>query len=252
MSSQTAESRLSPEADAACRRDEHRESDTGSSDIVAAPSRPNDEERSHDSTDKTARKSRSRSPSPSKGITRAVRQTASPVRSLPPVISVTPDTPDTPPVHGKTGEPQRAVISYSSHVERSQRDSPQREASQSPPPSLPMAGAHFIAFPASQIPTRFFSMAEDTDRRLQADPSVTETTLQLLRALRLAGISAMRHFIGYLASNIGTENSRDKIKEVELTLCALLLLIAGLLIYFFGSERTVTYHHHWDYFNPPK
>ncbi|EZA53507.1 hypothetical protein X777_06981 [Ooceraea biroi] len=226
-----------------------------------------------DSGGQTPRKSRSRSSSPSKSIT---RQTASPVRSLPPAISVTPDTPDTfVPGRGTPADaqPQRATISYSSHTGRSvmkdakpQRavishisdaDSSlteeQRESSQSPAPSFPLSSTHFIAFPASEIPAEFFSPSETpTSQRTDSEPGVMDTTQQLLRALRLAGIKAMRHFVRYLTSTLSTEDTREKVREVELAICALLLLIAGLLIYYFGSTQTVTHYHHWDYFNPPQ
>ncbi|CAK9797571.1 hypothetical protein ANTQUA_LOCUS1227 [Anthophora quadrimaculata] len=193
-------------------------------------------------------KSRSRSPSPI-GISRT-RQTASPVRSLPPAISVTPDTPDSVAAHGITSEvqPQRAVISYS-YTSQSDRDS-QRESSQSPiPSSLPLGGTHLIAFPASQVPAQFLSLSS---QRTDAEPSIAESTRQLIRVLRLVGLKTIRQFVSYMTTMIGVEDSRAKIREVELTLCALLLLIAGLLIFFFSNPRTVTHHHHWDYFNPPK
>ncbi|KYQ52273.1 hypothetical protein ALC60_08888 [Trachymyrmex zeteki] len=212
-----------------------------------------------DSKEQTPRKSRSRSSSPTKSI---MRQTASPVRSLPPAISVTPDTstPDsTVPGHGDTkhgvpkdSQPQRAVISQSSEAGQSLTEK-QRESSQSPVSSFPLSSTHFIAFPASEIPAQFFSLSETpTSQRSDIEPGVIDTTQQLLRALRLAGIKAMRYFIGYLASTLSMDDTREKIRDVELTICALLLLIAGLLIYYFSSTRIVTHHHHWDYFNPPQ
>lgn len=221
-----------------------------------------------------SRKSRSRSPSPARGIT---RQTASPVRSLPPVISVTPDTPDTTPGHGIPADarPQRAVISYSSdaqhdvpkHAAQPQRavishssdtgrlpQTGQRESSESPiPSSFPLSTTHFIAFPASEIPAQFFSLSDTPSSQRDAEePGVIDTTQQLLRALRTAGIKAMRHFVRYLASTLSSDDTVEKVREVELAICALLLFIAGLLIYYFSSTRTVTYYHHWDYFNPPQ
>nr|XP_003702165.2 PREDICTED: titin isoform X1 [Megachile rotundata] len=206
-----------------------------------------DKESSLESTEPKSRKSRSRSPSPIR--LSSERQTASPVRSLPPAISVTPDTPDNVTHQGITSEtqPQRAVISYTSYTEVSDRDS-QRESSQSPIPSFPLGGTHLIAFPASQIPSQFLSL---TSQRVDSEPSVADSVRQLTRVLRLACIKAMRHFVRYAASMVG-EESREKIREVELTICAMLLLVTGLLIFLFGSTRTVTHHHHWDYFNPPK
>lgn len=206
-----------------------------------------DKESSPESTELRTQKSRSRSPSPIR-LSRE-RQTASPVRSLPPAISVTPDTPDNVTHQGITSEtqPQRAVISYTSYTEVSDRDS-QRESSQSPIPSFPLGGTHLIAFPASQIPSQFLSL---TNQRIDSEPSVADSVRQLTRVLRLACIKAMRHFVRYAASMVG-EESREKIREVELTICAMLLLVTGLLIFLFSSTRTVTHHHHWDYFNPPK
>lgn len=206
-----------------------------------------DEETSSEISEKKTRKSRSRSPSPI-NISRT-RQTASPVRSLPPVISVTPDTPDSVTSRGTSSEiqPQRAVISYTSFTDQSDRES-QRESSHSPS-CFALEGTHLIAFPASQIPSQFFSLAS---HRTDTEPSITDSTRQLIRVLRLAGLRAMRHFVNYMASMVGNEESREKIREVELTLCALLLLVAGLLIFYFSNPRTITHHHHWDYFNPPK
>ncbi|XP_012287405.1 uncharacterized protein LOC105703525 [Orussus abietinus] len=202
--------------------------------------------------------SRSRSSSPSRNA--PVRQTASPVKSMPPVISVTPDRTDTVPsqVVRSEAQPQRAVISYSQEaVEEIGRDT--REDSQSPVPSVPGQTTQFIAFPSSQIPAQFFSLASPTvfggearSSRIEPEPDIVDTTQQLLRALRLAGTRAMRHFVGYVSTRMSSEESREKIREVELALCALLLLVAGLLIVCFGSPRTVTHHHHWDYFNPPQ
>lgn len=224
-----------------------------------------------DSKEQTPRKSRSRSPSPSKGI---MRQTASPVRSLPPAISVTPDMPesivqrhgtsmdvqpqraiisyssDTRHTVPKNAQPQRAVISHSSDTEQSLRER-QRESSESLASSLPLNATHLIAFPASEIPMQFFSLSE-TNRHINIEPGVIDTTQQLLRALRSAGIKAIRHFIRYLTSTISIDDTTEKIREVELVICALLLLIVGLLIYYFSRTQTVTHLHHWDYFNPPQ
>ncbi|XP_048515403.1 uncharacterized protein LOC105686135 isoform X2 [Athalia rosae] len=186
--------------------------------------------------------SRSRSSSPSKDGKRPVRQTASPVRSLPPLISVTPDRSD--PVPCPVPEvqvlPQRAIVSY---VQNGEEEVLQR----------PTVGAtRFVAFPTSQIPADFFSLASPLSSGLEPEPTVAESTQQLMRAMRIAGTRAMRHFVGYVSSRVSVEDRGEKTKEIELALCALLLLIAGLLILCFGSPRTVTHHHHWDYFNPPQ
>ncbi|XP_076649486.1 uncharacterized protein LOC143357124 isoform X1 [Halictus rubicundus] len=197
----------------------------------------------------TPRKSRSRSPSPI-GIPRT-RQTASPVRSLPPAISVTPDTPDSVTSHGvmsREMQPQRAVISYSSYRELSDRDS-HRESSISPTPSFPIGGTHLIAFPASEVPAQFLSLA---NQRAPTEPNVTDSIRQLVRVLRVAFLKATRRFVDHLSSVVGVDDAREKIRDVELVLCGLMVLVAGLLIFFFANARSVTHHHHWDYFNPPK
>ncbi|XP_076763963.1 uncharacterized protein LOC143431260 isoform X2 [Xylocopa sonorina] len=210
---------------------------------------PKSKESSVEISERKYRRSRSRSPSPM-GISQTP-ETASPVRSLPPAISVTPDTPDSVTNYDTTSEiqPQRAVISYA-YADQSDRDS-QRESSQSPLPSnLPLGGTHLIAFPASQVPAQFYSLA--SSQNVDVEPSVTDSTRQLIRVLRLAGLKAMRHFVGYMSSMVSGDESREKIREVEMTLCALLLLVTGLLIFLCSNPRTVTHHHHWDYFNPPK
>ncbi|XP_051174950.1 uncharacterized protein LOC127290429 isoform X2 [Leptopilina boulardi] len=104
----------------------------------------------------------------------------------------------------------------------------------------------------SQIPPQFFSLASPISQPVETELSLTETTRQLLRAIRIVGTRNLRHFVNYIASRVGREEASDKIREVELVLCALLLIVAGLLIVLFGSPRTVTHHHHWDYFNPPQ
>lgn len=104
----------------------------------------------------------------------------------------------------------------------------------------------------SQIPAQFFSLASPISQPVETEISLTETTRQLFRAIRIIGTRNLRHFVNYIASRVGREEASDKIREVELVLCALLLIVAGLLIMLFGSPRTVTHHHHWDYFNPPQ
>ncbi|XP_026670814.1 titin homolog isoform X2 [Ceratina calcarata] len=241
---ESKESRLSPD----------RVSESGSESVESKSSPPPEfaalEQKliqtSPDIGERKVRKSRSRSSSPL-GISQTPL-TASPVRSLPPVISVTPDTPDSFASHGTSSDaqPQRAVISYTSYTEQSDRES-QREFSQSPlPSSFPLNGTHLIAFPASQVPTQFYSLTSHP-----VEPSIADSTRQLIRVLRTAGLKTLRQFVGYVSSMVG-EDSREKIREVELTLCALLLLVTGLLIFLFSSPRTITHHHHWDYFNPPK
>lgn len=213
---------------------------------------PKDKESSPELTQAKSRKTRSRSPSPI-SISRT-RQTASPVRSLPPAISVTPDTPDTMTSHGhgvlsNEMQPQRAVISYSSYRELSDRES-HRESSISPTPSFPLGGTHLIAFPVSDVPAHFLSLA--THRQPSVEPSVTDSVRQLIRVLRVAVLKWTRRFVDHLSSVVGVDETREKVRELELVLCVLMVLIAGLLIFFFSNTRSVTHHHHWDYFNPPK
>nr|XP_033328437.1 titin isoform X1 [Megalopta genalis] len=215
---------------------------------------PKDKEGSPDLIPPKRRKSRSRSPSPI-SISRT-RQTASPVRSLPPAISVTPDTPDTVTSHGhghgissNEVQPQRAVISYSSYRELSDRES-HRESSMSPTPSFPLGGTHLIAFPVSDVPAHFLSLTNH--RQSSVEPSVTDSVRQLIRVLRVAVLKWTRRFVDHLSSVVGVDEAREKVRELELVLCALMVLIAGMLIFFFSNTRSVTHHHHWDYFNPPK
>ena len=143
---------------------------------------------------------------------------------------MTPDTPDSIVSHGITNEmqPQRAVISYTSYTDQSDRES-QRESSQSPIPPFPIGGTHLIGVSSFTSSVTIFIpwpvLALTQNRILQ-----TVLGRQLVRVLRLAGLKVMRHFVGYMSSMVG-EESREKIREVELTLCALLLLVAGLLIF---------------------
>lgn len=104
----------------------------------------------------------------------------------------------------------------------------------------------------SQIPAHFFSLASPISPQAETEISLSETTRQMFRAIRIIGVRNLRHIVNYIASKVGREDASDKIREVELVLCALLLIVAGLLIISFGSPRNVTHHHHWDYFNPPQ
>ncbi|XP_015127210.1 titin [Diachasma alloeum] len=212
----------------------------------------------------TSSKSTSRADSPMRTTTTGAlisRETASPVRSLPPAISVTPDTvepsapleaPTVPHKKFETSQskPQRATISYSAETSP---ESPESLERSSPIPP------QFIAFQTSQIPPQFFALSSPQVQTPQPapnsgndEPGVIDMTQQLLRALRLAGKRAMRHFVSYVVSRVSQEETEAKIREVELTLCALLLIIAGLLIVCFAAPRTINHHHHWDYFNPPR
>lgn len=201
-------------------------------------------------------RSRSRSRSSSTGRTASPtgpRQTASPVKSLPPVISVTPDTPapiqnsvDTP---SEMSLPQRAVLSYV------------QQASPRPPPASPSITANaprYVTFATnSEIPPEFFALASPSlppaaPARTVLEPGVFELGQQLLQAFKVAIKRAMRHFVGYIVNRIGHEETDTKMREVEIALCALLLIIVGLLIVCFSGPRTITHHHHWDYFNPPR
>ena len=201
--------------------------------------------------------SRSRSSSPGRtGPGGHLRQTASPVKSLPPVISVTPDAPEMVRSRVESSEmsrPQRAVISYAENEELSAESTNYRPAS--PPVTTESAISRYIAFSTSQIPPEFFSLASPTTttaRPVTEEPGVFELGQQLLRALSLASKRAMRHFVAYVVNRIGHEETDTKMREVEIALCALLLIVVGLLIVCFGGPRNITHHHHWDYFNPPR
>ncbi|XP_014222834.1 uncharacterized protein LOC106649756 isoform X2 [Trichogramma pretiosum] len=288
--------------------------------------------------------SRSASPGGSSQAGRALRQTASPVRSLPPVISVTPDAvlqqlrsgdgsnaaadccDDQSNVsdahhhvtsHG--ARPQRAVMSYLSGSSRSPSPDPSASASviipssvipsppSQPPPRSPSPSvdsstnteSQYVAFP---LPPEFFSLAHSSasndhldhqnrehhhlqhhhhhhnhqqqhlhrhgianglvDNMSGVEPSVAETSRQLLRALGLTGSRALRQFVDSVVSRFNRQQQQDdddgfpseeKVRRVELAICALLVLIAGLILACFCSPRNVvTHHHHWDYFNPPQ
>ncbi|KAJ8687936.1 hypothetical protein QAD02_023731 [Eretmocerus hayati] len=235
--------------------------------------------------------SRSRSTSPSQSHAGAVRQTASPVKSLPPVISVTPDaimSTTTPgsnaPVRHVTSsavEPQRAVISYSTIVindesSPSTSHAQSREMSQSPPPppssparqSSPIFSrvrtpVQYIAFPTSQIPPELLFLADESlvsssPVPIAVEPSITDTSAQLLRALGHASSRSLRHFVDSVVSRYASEDDEqtvggeNKLRRVELALCALIILIASLIFMAINSPKTITHHHHWDYFNPPQ
>lgn len=221
--------------------------------------------------------SRSRSTSPSA----AVRQTASPVKSLPPVISVTLDSithsSDSSRLQGEAAtslsevtshgaQPQRAVISYrTSQVAEEgaqaarKKSPPSRETSQSPP--LPTPSPQLIAL--SQIPPEFYALRSPPPAppSVEVEPSIADVAGQLFRALGQAGNRSLRNFVDYLVSRFSVEDGgvgagvslgEEKLRRIELAVCALLVVIAGLILMFVCNPRTVTHHHHWDYFNPPQ
>ncbi|KAK0180692.1 hypothetical protein PV327_003050 [Microctonus hyperodae] len=201
-------------------------------------------------------RSQSRSCSPTRNVK---RETASPIKSLPPVISVTPDEPASVQQSSELTEvkPQRATISYSSEMEFSERPSSVQSRPSSPqsrPVSPPLQNQQqYIAFQTSQIPPQFFTLASSQSaHRVNDEPSILDMTQQLVGALRLAGKRAMQHFISYIVSRVSHDESETKIREVELAICALLLIIVGLIIVCFAGPKTITHHHHWDYFNPPR
>ncbi|XP_058805248.1 uncharacterized protein LOC131672200 [Phymastichus coffea] len=258
------------------------------------------------STKMATARSRSRSASPTRVPSGAVRQTASPVKSLPPVISVTPDAITSLPMNNNTvttseslrhaqesngAQPQRAVISYRGSDEddlpnyHHRQNPPSRDTSSpSPPPSLPPTtkqsqqlptNTQFIAFSTSQIPSEFFSLASSPPSPPRAigsdqiEPSITEMTGQLFRALSQAGSRSLRNFVDSVVSRFADSTAHphdaatsaesqqvhipdEKLRRVELAVCALLILIAGLIVFIICMPRTVTHHHHWDYFNPPQ
>ena len=191
------------------------------------------------------------------------------------MISVTPDT-SLRPITSNGVQSKRAVISYTSNNEEKQPSIP-RDTSSSPPPARESSSSpimllretsqspshsstnvtQFIAFPTSQIPSEFFSLANPSsslttnNQRVEVDPNVLEMTMQLLRALKIAGTQSLRSFVDSVVSRFGCEDS-DKVRQVELALCALLVLIAGLILLSICSPKTVMHHHHWEYFNPPQ
>lgn len=167
-----------------------------------------------------------------------VRQSASPVRSLPPVISVTPDaSPPSPvsPQGAPLDQPQRALLS-SNVADVSNVESPL-------PRPLPK---QFVVVPTSQIPREFFSLGDPEQ------PGLADSLGQLLGVLRLTGLRATQHFVSFLESRMGRDSSEEKVREVEVAICALLLVIAALILVYVCSPHTITHHHHWDFLNPPQ
>ncbi|KAJ9577763.1 hypothetical protein L9F63_005683 [Diploptera punctata] len=79
------------------------------------------------------------------------------------------------------------------------------------------------------------------------EPSVSELSRQLLHACQGVTMRALNQLVQYVTVREGEEKRRD----LQIVLCVLLLLVAGLILMGFGSGKT--YHtHHWDYQFPPK
>lgn len=161
-------------------------------------------------------------PEPKKKEKRLQRQSASPVRSLPPVISVTPEPG---PVGALSGVISDARSKSQEHLVQ-KREVPRSRRS--------MPRDVFTAGPSCQ------------------EPGIADSFSQLLSVLRLSGARALHQLVKQVEHKVSADAPEEKVREVELALCALLLVVAALIVIYICMPHTVTHHHHWDFFNPPK
>lgn len=81
-----------------------------------------------------------------------------------------------------------------------------------------------------------------------AEPSVGELSRQLVHACQGVTMRALHQLVQYVTPQV--RDGEDKRRDLQIALCILLLLVAGLILMGFGSGKTY-HHHHWDYHFPP-
>ncbi|PSN33549.1 hypothetical protein C0J52_21021 [Blattella germanica] len=81
-----------------------------------------------------------------------------------------------------------------------------------------------------------------------AEGTVGELSRQLFHACQGVTMRALNQLVQYVST---VREGEDKRRDLQIALCILLLLVAGLILMGYGSGKT--YHtHHWDYHFPPK
>ena len=81
-----------------------------------------------------------------------------------------------------------------------------------------------------------------------AEPSIGELSRQLVHACQGVTMRALHQLVQYVAPQV--REGEDKRRDLQIALCILLVLVAGLILLGFGSGKTY-HHHHWDYHFPP-
>lgn len=81
-----------------------------------------------------------------------------------------------------------------------------------------------------------------------AEPSIGELSRQLVHACQGVTMRALHQLVQYVAPQV--REGEDKRRDLQIALCILLVLVAGLILMGFGSGKTY-HHHHWDYHFPP-
>jgi hypothetical protein len=81
------------------------------------------------------------------------------------------------------------------------------------------------------------------------EPSIGELSSQLVHACQGVTMRALYQLVQYVAPQV--REGEDKRRDLQIALCILLVLVAGLILMGYGSGKTY-HHHHWDYhFLPP-
>ena len=81
-----------------------------------------------------------------------------------------------------------------------------------------------------------------------AEPSIGELSRQLVHACQGVTMTALHQLVQYVVPQV--HEGEDKRRDLQIALCILLVLVAGLILMGFGSGKTY-HHHHWDYHFPP-
>jgi hypothetical protein len=81
-----------------------------------------------------------------------------------------------------------------------------------------------------------------------ADPTIGELSRQLVHACQGVTMRALHQLVQYVAPQV--RDGEDKRRDLQIALCILLVLVAGLILMGYGSGKTY-HHHHWDYHFPP-
>ncbi|XP_049786193.1 uncharacterized protein LOC126188626 isoform X2 [Schistocerca cancellata] len=138
-------------------------------------------------------------------------------------------------------EEEEVPVSVSTPVSRRRRHIPRPQLRHSSTdeeePELP------ISRPVSRGRSRVAAGA------VGSEANAVELGRQLIATCQAAAVRALNRSVQYACSvaNIDSEQHR---RELQVVLCGLLVAVAALVLFGFGSGKTFHYHH-WDYVFPP-
>lgn len=86
--------------------------------------------------------------------------------------------------------------------------------------------------------------------RRYSEVPLAQLSGQLIRACGNEINHSLKRLITYLTNNV--LGNVDGTQDLNVMILIVLVLIAGLILLGYGTEKTVVHLHHWEYFNPPK